>query len=87
MNENIIIDNIKSTMPNCQFRELNELEVEKIENLISRFDSLSNYSLVVLSDVVEVTNNQNVSFLLLLSITYSYKGIKSPQKEKQIFRI
>jgi len=83
MKENIIIDNIKSIMTNCQFRELNELEVENIENLISRFDSLSNYSLVVLSDVVEVTKNQNASFLLLLSITYSHKGIKSPQNENR----
>jgi len=62
---------------------LNKVEVENIENIISRFDSLNNYSLVVLSDVVEVKKNQNGSYLLLLSLTYGYKGIKTPQNESR----
>ena len=82
MNDSIIIDNLRTIMTNCQFRELNESEEENIKKIISRFNSLNNYSLIVLSDVVEVKKNQHTSFLSLLSITYSYKDVKSPQNER-----
>lgn len=68
-------------MPNCQFRELNELEIEHIRNIVSSFESFNDYSLVVLSNAVEIKKNQNISFLVLLSITYRTKSIRIPQNE------
>ena len=82
MNDNIIIDNLSAILTNCQFRRLIKSEEENINKIISRFDSLNNYSLVVLSEAVEVKKNQNISFLSLLCITYSYKEVKSPQNER-----
>jgi hypothetical protein len=81
MKDSIIIGKLNSFLNNCQLRELNEPEVANIENIILQFDSLSNYSQVVLSEAIELKKNQQISFLLLLSITFSYKSTKSPQNE------
>ena len=81
MNDSIIIDQLNSILANCQFRELSEPEVANIENIILHFDSLSNYSQVILSEAIEIKKNQQLSFLLLLSMTFVYKSTKSPQIE------
>ncbi|MDO9257511.1 MAG: hypothetical protein Q7U54_18480 [Bacteroidales bacterium] len=81
MKDSILIDKLNSILTNCQFRELTEPEVENIENIISHFDSLNNYTQVVLSEALEIKKNQQISFLLLLSMTFSYKSTKSPQNE------
>jgi hypothetical protein len=81
MNDSIIIDELNSILANCQFRELSEPEVANIENIILHFDSLTNYSQVILSEAIEIKKNQQLSFLLLLSMTFSYKSTKSPQNE------
>ncbi len=73
------MDKLKTVLINCQIREVSSNEEEKVKNLISCFDSINQYHLVVLSDVIEVRKDQNNSFLSLLSFTYSFKPIKSPQ--------
>jgi len=81
MNSSIIIETLNSILADCQFRELNEPEFEEIENIILRFDSLNNYSQVVLSEAIEIKKYQQISFLVLLSMTFSFKSTKSPQNE------
>ena len=81
MNDSIIINELNSILANCQFRELSEPEVANIENIILHFDSLSNYSQVILSEAIEIKKNQQLSFLLLFSMTFVYKSTKSPQNE------
>lgn len=81
MNSSIIIDTLISILTNCQFRELNEPEVENIENIILRFESLNDYSQVVLSEAIEIKKHKQISFLVLLSMTFSFKSTKSPQNE------
>lgn len=84
MNDRIIIETLKPILTNCQLRELNANEEEHLQKLISRFNSLIDYSQVVLYDAVEVKKNQNTSFLALLSLTFQYKGIRSPHVESSI---
>jgi hypothetical protein len=81
MNDTIILDSLNSVFTNCQFRELNNSEVEQIETILFRFDSLNNYSQVVLCEAIEIQKNQQNSFLLLLSMTFTFKSIKSPHNE------
>lgn len=79
----ILLDSLKSVVANCQFRELNDSELEQIETILSHFDSLNNYSQVVLSEAIEIQKNQKSSFLLLFSLTFIYKSAKYPQNESQ----
>jgi len=84
MSDRIIIENLKPILTNCQLRELNANEEEHLQKLISRFDSLIDYSQVVLYDSAEIKKNQNTSFLALLSLTFKYKGVRSPQVESSL---
>ena len=61
MNDSIIIDELNSILANCQFRELSEPEVANIESIILHFDSLSNYSQVILSEAIEIKKNRYCS--------------------------
>jgi len=81
MNDNILIDNLKSTIANGQLTVLNEGAMDKIAKILARFDSLTDYSFLVLSDAVEIKKNQQVSYFVLLSITYTFKERKSPLNE------
>jgi hypothetical protein len=81
MNSSIIIETLKSILTNCQYKELDEPEIENIESILLRFDSLNDYTKVVLSEAIEIKKHQQISFLLLLSMTFSYKSTKSPQNE------
>jgi hypothetical protein len=82
MNDKIIIENLKPILTSYQFRELSATEEKNIQKLISHFDSLNNYSSVILSDSVEIKKYQNISFLVLLSIKITYKEIRTPQNER-----
>ena len=84
MNETIIIDSLKTKLKDCFLRKINDKEEENIVNIISRFESLENYSLVLLSEAVEIKNNENSSFLLLLNLHTTFKGIRTPQNETDI---
>jgi hypothetical protein len=81
MNDSFIIDELNSILLNCEFRELSEPEVANIEEIILHFDSLNDYSQVILSEAIEIKKNQQLSFLLLLSMTFVFKSAKSPQNE------
>jgi hypothetical protein len=63
MNNKIIIDNLKPIFSNFQFRELNEDEKENFLKVVSLFETIGNYSMVILSEAVEVIGNKNVAFL------------------------
>jgi len=84
MNENIIIDNLKVKFGNCILRRLNESEEEMIVKNISCFNSFENYSLALLSEAVEITINGNSSYLLLLNLQTTIKGVRIPQYESTI---
>jgi predicted type IV restriction endonuclease len=84
MNENLIIDNLKIKFNDCSMRKLSDKEEENIVNTISRFESLGNYSLVLLSEAVEIVKDENSSYLLMLNFHTTYKGVRTPQNETDI---
>jgi hypothetical protein len=79
-----IIGSLKTTFKDCFLRKLNGKEEADIVNIISRFESLGNYSLILLSEAVEIKNFENSSFLLLLNLHTTFKGIRIPQNETDI---
>ena len=81
MNESTTFNALKLLLPQGEFRELTDIEEDKINNLVSRFDSLAVYSWVVLSESFELKKQNNISYLALLSINYYQKSVKTPQNE------
>lgn len=45
---------------------------------------LGNYSLVLLSEAVEIVKDENSSYLLMLNFHTTYKGVRTPQNETNI---
>lgn|ERR1035437_9303430 len=84
MKDTEIIDNLSIKFKDCVLRKLTESEEENIVKTISRFDSLGSYSLALLSEAVEIKKNENSSYLLLLNLHYTFKGIRVPQSETNI---
>lgn len=81
MGTSIIIDLLNPVLTNFQFSIVSNNEEAKIRNKISQFETLKTYSMVVLSETICLRNNQSNSYLSLLSISNTYKNIKSPQLE------
>ena len=81
MNDTIIIDNLETKFKDCVLRKLIEKEEDNIIRIISRFESLGYYSLALLSEAVEIKKNENTSYLLLLNLQTTIKGVKIPQNE------
>lgn len=84
MNENLVIDNLKARFENCILKKLSESEEEMIVTNLSRFDSLENYSLALLTEAVEIQKNGISSYLLLLNLQTILKGTRTPQNETTI---
>jgi hypothetical protein len=81
MDDNLVIDSVETKLKNCSLRKLRESEEENIVNIISGFNSVVNYSLVLLSEAVEIKKNEITSYLLLLNLNSTIKGTKLPQSE------
>ena len=81
---NIVIESLKTKFENCILKRLTESEEDMIVNNLSTFDTFENYSLAVLSEAVEITNNGNSSYLLLLNLQTTIKGTRIPQNESTI---
>ena len=81
---NIVIESLKTKFENCILKRLTESEEDMIVNNLSTFDTFENYSLAVLSEAVEITNNGNSSYLLLLNLQTTIKGVRIPQNESTI---
>jgi hypothetical protein len=81
MDDNLVIDSVETKLKNCSLRKLRESEEENIINIISGFNSVVNYSLVLLSEAVEIKKNEITSYLLLLNLNSTIKGTKLPQSE------
>jgi len=81
MNDTIIIDHLETKFKDCVLRKLIEKEEDNIIRIISRFESLGYYSLALLSEAVEIKKNENTSYLLLLNLQTTIKGVKIPQNE------
>ena len=81
---NIVIESLKTKFENCILKKLTESEEEMIVNNLSCFDSFENYSMAVLSEAVEITKNGNSSYLLLLNLQTTIKGVRIPQNESTI---
>ena len=81
---NIVIESLKTKFENCILKRLTESEEEMIINNLSSFDSFENYSLAVLSEAVEIIKNGNSSYLLLLNLQTTIKGVRIPQNESTI---
>jgi len=81
---NIVIESLKTKFENCILKRLTESEEEMIINNLSSFDSFENYSLAVLSEAVEIIKNGNSSYLLLLNLQTTIKGVRIPQYESTI---
>ena len=84
MENNLVIDSLTAKLKDCSLKKLSASEEENIVNVISRFNSLVNYSLVLLTEAVEISKNGNVSYLLLLNLNTTFKGVKVPQSESRI---
>ena len=79
MKDNLVIDNLKAKFENCILRRLNESEEESVVNNLSRFETFENYSLALLTEAVEINKNGNSSYLLLLNLQTTVKGVRIPQ--------
>lgn len=56
----------------------NNSETELIHKHLNRFESLKEYPMVVIAEVVKMQKNNQLSFLPLLSVNYSIKPTKMP---------
>jgi len=81
---NILIESLKTKIENCILKRLTESEEDMIVNNLSTFDTFENYSLAVLSEAVEIIKNGNSSYLLLLNLQTTIKGVRIPQYESTI---
>ena len=81
---NIVIESLKTKFENCILKRLTESEEDMIVNNLSTFDTFENYSLAVLSEAVEIIKNDNSSYLLLLNLQTTIKGVRIPQYESTI---
>ncbi len=82
MDSKIIISNLSHLMGNCRLIEIAEPDEKDIKNAISQLESFKSYTLVFISEVVEMVKDQNHSFLVLLNITYTHKDSKIPVHER-----
>ncbi len=84
MKNGTLITLLSPLLPNYQMTEIPAAEEECINNIAGCFDSFKSYSMVVLSSLIGLFNHGKKSWLALLSITQTTKGIRIPQHQSQL---
>lgn len=79
---NLIQENIGHLMPENQFKTASDSEEAKVSDHLLLFESLKSYPMVVMAETVSLISQQQKSFLCLLSLTFTSRGVKSPHSEQ-----
>jgi hypothetical protein len=75
MNESYLIQQLSTVAEGVRISNVHDSEIEKIHKLLNRFDSLKNYPMVVISEVISLIKNHQESYLPLLSINFTTRNI------------
>lgn len=82
MNNSNLLQFIENQNTEITLMAANNSETELIHKHLNRFESLKEYPMVVIAEVLKLQKNNQASFLPLLSLNYSVKQTKIPIHEE-----